>query len=474
MTAMTAEDVLSMASVLSSKITSRRHAVRTAVKYFRGEEGRLRFASEEFKQYFGTRFQGFSDNWCQPVAQAPIERIQYLGARIPQGSEDVYGVDKTLAEDWNRNDGDRGLAEALLMMTVARRSYGLVSRTDDGPRLTFENPDSAAVMYDGQSRRRIAGMLVWSDDTTEYAELLLKDTVLSLTRKKLDLFGGERVAAGITGWEFSSSTEKPTEYRHGLGVVPLVEFRNQSLLDNDPISDIGQVMPMQDAINLVWAYTLNSLDFMSLPGRVVLNGEIPKEDILDEHGEKVGERPMELDSLVRDRIAWLEGEGVSIAEWRPATVDGFSKIIEQAIGHVAAQTRTPSHYLISSSANVPAAGYELAEAGLVSKAIERISYANHPVMELSRLMAVARDDMQRAEAISKGRPIWKKAQYRSEAQLMDGLIKMRQAGFPFEWLAEEYGLGPEDVKRVMEMKRQEASDPTLEKVAAGLSLGSGV
>ena len=231
---------------------------------------------------------------------------------------------------------------------------------------------------------------------------------------------------------------------------------------------------MQDAINLVWAYTLNSLDYMSLPGRIVLNGEMPKEDILNEAGEKIGERPMELDALIQDRIAWLQGQGISIAEWKPASVDGFSKIIEQAIGHVAAQTRTPGHYLISSaSSNVPAAGYELAEAGLVSKATERISYANAPVREVSRLLALAAGDNDRAAAIAEGKALWRKAQYRSEAQLMDGLIKMQQAGFPFMWLAEEYGLSPEDVDRLLQMKRDEASDPILSQVLGKVSSATG-
>ena len=468
----TAAEVLDLATVLANKITTRRPDVQKSVRYFRGEEGRMRFASDEFKQYFESRFEGFSDNWCMPVAQAPIERIHYLGIRVPVG-EGKSGVDGQLARDWDRNDGDRGLTEALLMMTIAKRSYGLVSQSSAGPRLTFENPDSAAIIYDGETRQRRAGMLVWADDKNEYAELLLPGSVLSLKRQKRSLVGGERyIAPDATGWSFNPDAAGTIEKKHPFGVVPLVEFRNQSLLDNDPISDIGLVMPMQDTINLVWAYTLNSLDYMSLPGRVVLNGEVPKEDVLNEAGVKIGERPMELDSLIRDRIAWLQGTGISIAEWKPASVDGFSKIISQGIGHVATQTRTPSHYLMSAGDNVPAASYELAEAGLVSKAMERISYANTPVRELSRLLALAGGDTQRAEAIAAGRVLWKKAQYRSEAQLMDGLIKMSQAGFPFEWLAEEYGLTLEDVARVMDMKRAEANDPVFAAVMGKLGASS--
>ncbi|MCZ2261394.1 phage portal protein [Isoptericola sp. QY 916] len=491
--ATTAEEVLQLATLLSEKITARRPEVQEANRYFRGQEGRMRFASDEFREYFAKRFVGFSDNWCMPVAQAPVERIAYLGMRLPDARElapaeesaplpqrGAWGADPDLARTWERNDAQRGLNEALLMMTIAKRSFAMVGTSPDGARITFENPDSAAVTYDGATGKRRAGLVVWEDDTKEYAELLLPDGVVPLERAKVAADRGDRrVPPELSGWNFSATREfRP----HKLGAVPLVEFRNQSLLDNDPISDIGLVMPMQDSINLVWAYLLNALDYASLPGRVILNGEMPKEDILDkETGEKIGERPMELDSLIRDRVAWLtggnSGQPVSIAEWKPATLDGFSKVIEQAVAHIAAQTRTPSHYLIaSSSANVPAAGYELAEAGLVSKASERISYADAAVREVNRLSALAEGDTARADRIAVGKVLWKKPQFRSEAQLMDGLQKMRGVGFPMRWIAEEYGLSPAEVDRVMDMIREENTDPTLERMGrdvAALTTGRG-
>lgn len=469
---MTPQEALKLAETLADKIKDRRPNVELASKYFRGTEGRMKFASDEFRDYFQQRFDGFSDNWCMPVAQAPIERIGYLGMRL----DGDRNADAELERQWERNDARRGLSEAVLMMTIAKRSFALVSPSPLGPRVTFENPDSSAVMYNAITRERLAGMTVSQDDTHEYGQLLLPGSVLRVKREKVGLNNGDRyVPPDATGWVFDDA-RGAVEEPHPFGVVPLVEMRNQALLDNDPISDIAQVMTMQDAINLVWAYLLNGLDYASLPGRVVTNGVMPKEDILDADGNKIGERPMELDSLIRDRIAWLEGQNIKIDEWTPGNLEVFSKVIEQAIGHIAAQTRTPSHYLINSaSANVPAAGYELAEAGLVSKAAERISYAESTVREINRLMALATGDKKRAERVATAKVLWKKPQYRSEAQLMDGLAKMRTIGFPIQWIAEEYGLGPEEVARVMNMIRDEQTDPYLallgEKDASAVAEG---
>ncbi|GMA26190.1 hypothetical protein GCM10025864_39490 [Luteimicrobium album] len=272
--------------------------------------------------------------------------------------------------------------------------------------------------------------MVWKDDQFEYGQFHLPNEIISVKRELTVAanYGDRYIPASADGWAFDESNgaiSKPNP----LGTVALLEFRNQSLLDNDPISDIAGVMAMQDAVNLVWAYVLNALDYASLPGRVILNGEIPMEPILNEDGQKIGERPFELDSLIRDRVAFIGGDNAKVAEWSPATLDAYSKVIEQAIQHIAAQTRTPGHYLLSGG-NVPAAGYELTEAGLVSKAIERTSYATPEVREIYRLAALADGETAKAKQIETAKVLWAKPQYRSEAQLMDGLLKMRQIGFP--------------------------------------------
>ena len=62
------------------------------------------------------------------------------------------------------------------------------------------------------------------------------------------------------------------------------------------------------------------------------------------------------------------------------------------------------------------------------------------------------------QIVNGGKPMWAKPQYRSEEQLMDGLQKMRDIGFPIRWIAEEYGLGPNEVDRVMDMIAQEQQE----------------
>ena len=183
----TAADVNRMANLLAMKIEQRRSDIRKHTDYVRGKRGTLKFASDEFKRYMSDRFSGFADNWCLPVAQAPVERIHFRGF-IPYGDVEL---DSHVMRVWERNDCDRKLQETALMMTATGRAFGLVTSMPDGrARISFEHPDSAAVHYDPLTGEVDAGLLVRYDEEHEFGTLLLPDVVFDVVRVRA---GGDDV-----------------------------------------------------------------------------------------------------------------------------------------------------------------------------------------------------------------------------------------------------------------------------------------
>lgn len=73
------QELSALANRLADKIQFRRPSIGTHTDYVLGKRGKLKFASKEFKRYMSDRFSDFSDNWCLPVAQAPVERIKFKG-----------------------------------------------------------------------------------------------------------------------------------------------------------------------------------------------------------------------------------------------------------------------------------------------------------------------------------------------------------------------------------------------------------
>ena len=452
---------------MGSELRLRQPSIQHRMNFVRGRQP-LTFASEEFSRYMGRRFQGFADNWCLPIVQTPAERLDVQGIRLD--SEDLR-PDPEMSRVWRTNNAERGSAEAFVVGMAASRAFALVWGDDDDedtPVITWERPEHTIVSYRPDTGRPTAGLKMWRDEDAgyEYATLYTRTRVWKWQRRGAGHVeqDGPRPAMDPTGgWEpRHPAGDDVWPLPNPMGMVPLVELRNQTLLDDSPMSDIDGVISMQNAVNLIWAYLFNALDYASLPQRVVTGAEVPKIPILNAQGEVVGEKPVDLDQLIQDRILFIPGgdDRVTATEWSAARLDVFSQVIERAIEHLAAQTRTPSHYLIGKVANLSAEALVAAETGLVSKTQERLTYFTPGIRKIYALVAAAQGNQARAKAALSGRVVWGDIQFRSLAQKVDALHKMHSMGFPTEWIAEEYGMEPHEVARVMRMREREmAMDP---------------
>lgn len=465
-----ARSAVNVLNRLADELRCREKLTTKRLDYFRGNH-KLCYASQEFQRYFADRYTEFSDNWTAPVAAAPAERMNVQGIRL---DEDLREGDKELSRAWREADCERGSSEAFVTTMAAARSYCLVwadPEDEDVPCVTWERPDQSVVAYDSETRRRAAALKLWADDDHEYATLYTATQVWKFSRPRWTRSGysisglivaDDMVHSAVPGsWEPRQGPRDDTwPIANPMGRVPMVELKNQTLLDDDPLSDIDGVMAMQDAINLVWSYLLNALDYASIPQRVVLGTDVPMLPILDSNGVKIGERPLELDTLINEKILWVPGENASISQWPAGNLDAYSQVVERAIEHIAAQTRTPPHYLIGKVANLSAEALTAAETGLVAKTGERIVYVDMAIRDIFGLISLVQGDEKKAAACRGGKVMWADTQFRALAQKVDALLKMRQIGFPFRFLAEEYGLSPLDVERIMAMRASEAEmDP---------------
>jgi hypothetical protein len=101
-----------------------------------------------------------------------------------------------------------------------------------------------------------------------------------------------------------------------------------------------------------------------------------------------------------------------------------------------------------------------AETGLVKRVEEKQIWFGQALREMFRLIALAQGDDSKAKAIAGGRVLWADAESRSQAQLTDSLLKLKQIGFPFEFLALRYGLTPTEVVDLLAMRDKELqADP---------------
>jgi hypothetical protein len=465
----TPAEAVAILNRLADELSKRQSDVETFDKAYRGEF-RLHYASDDFRDFFADRFSRFSDNWCGIVADAPHERLEVTGIRL-KGAE---RGDSVLWDTWRENDADALSDLAFLDAIIAKRSYALVWGDEDGnPRVTWEHPSQAIVSYDPETRARVAGAKIWADDDREYATLYLPREVFKFERSRVTsglvgANGNPLSVSGLAGnWEPRQPASDDTwPLDNPLGKVPLVEVSNRPRLMGEPVSDIQGTLAMQHAINLLWAQLFTAADYASFPQRVILGAEMPTVPILDSNGNEVGERPIDLKKFAVNRAVWLEDPATKIDQWDAAKLDVYTDIIEIAVGHIAAQTRTPAHYLLigGTIANVSGDAMKALETGLVQRTREKTQHFGRSVRDVFELVALVQDDPGKAAAVRGGRVLWKDIENRSDAQLADALSKKKDMGYPLRYLLELDGLPPQEIDRVMSMVEDERDDPTLARL----------
>ncbi|MFI2187987.1 phage portal protein [Streptomyces sioyaensis] len=435
---------------LYGKLKRRAGAAEVWSNYYNGDVP-LKFASPEFRGQTGALFDDFSDNWCQVVPDATVERLVPIAFRLNDGT-----IDSKAWDAWRRNEADVEVGLAFLEALIAGRSFGLVWKPDGiNTEITFHDVRQAIVEYvPGKRRVRRVGLLIWRDGDQERASLFYPDAVYLWVRQVGHLDGYDPLSAtfGGTGWVSAGVLPNP------LKVVPLVALENRARLRGKPTSEIASVAPLQDSINTLWAHLMTAADERAVPARAVLGMDRPTKDILDEDGEVIGEEDLPIDRFRRDRLLWLEREGAQIAEFSAADLTNYTSVIEAAVRHIAAQTRTPPSYLTGEMVNISADALVASEAGLVAKVQERQRYFGAALRELMRLEALASGDAARAEAISMGSVVWRDAQFRSEAQYADALTKYKAINVPDEALWERMpDTTPEEIERWKSMRDDQAA-----------------
>ena len=453
---------------LYDMLAKRRPNVTSWESYFKGDH-RLKYASPEWQKSHHARFEGFSDNWCGVVGSAAADRTEFYGLRLGDDADVMSDDERELWRDWERVGGPEKAAQGFLTSAYASTSFALVwGRGEDEPSLTWERPDQAIVEYDADTGEPLRGLKSWSDDDGEYATLYEGGEELwKVSRAKswagttgLILPSSYSTLPG--GWGERSGT--PVWSRNPLGVLPLVEFPNRPLLGangGERVSDIAGTMAMQDAVNLMWAYLFSAADWASMPARVVMGQEPPKMPVLDENGQKIGEKVVDIETLKQGRMLWLTGQSATIGQWEAAKLDIFTDVVNVMVKHVSAQTATPIYLIHGELGNVNGETLQGMDSALVTKVRRGNKFRTRPTRGVFRRLALVRGRTDVAEACRTADVQWRNPAILLDSQVSDAAMKDKSIGWPFAAILERrYGMSQPEIARVMAQRDMEAeTDP---------------
>lgn len=429
---------------LLAKINARRPELELIAGYCAGIP-RMMFSTSKYREAFGELLKPLHDDWMQVVVEAATERLGVVGFRF--GAADEIG-DKEAWSIWQANGLDSRSALAHDEAVKFGAAYAVISPgEEDGeePRILVIPPSRAAVERDpSMPTRRLAGLHTWCDEVgAEHSMLWTPEGYWEWT-------------TGLEG--VAGESALVDEGENTIGIVPIVPLVNRPTLAHpDGQSDVKPVLPMQDAIDKLLADMVIASEYAAYRQRWATGVEIPTDP---ETGE-----PLDAQWVAALSRVWtVEQSDVTFGEFSATDLSNYTGAIELLVSHIAAQTRTPPHYLMGKIVNSSADALRASEAGLVSRVRAKQRTFGEGWEETMRIAFAWKEDARRAGETS-CEAIWTDPETRTEGERIDGITKLQTVGVPQEALwARIPGVTPQIIERWRAMRDEDA-------VAAGLTLG---
>lgn len=455
---------------LYGKLTARQDDLERWDAYYSGNHP-LPWVPEGARDEFRALLTMSRSNYMGLVVDATAERMEVQGFRFvldpddailppadtAQAPDDPEATDDEAWRIWQANDLDEEADAGILEAVALGCSYTLVAPNpaDPGtPLITFEHPSQAVVECYPGTHDRAAGLKAWVDDWTGkvMVTLYLPDEVYKWQAERK-----QGQSASSLRWEPRSVDGELWPAPNPLGAVPLVEVPNRRRMLGGGVSEIADVIPIQDRINKTLFDRLVTQDVGAFP-------------------QKWG-TGIELDAKFRPgrlRLFAVEEEKARFGQFDAAPIDPYSAAKNNDVKDIASRTRTPSQYLLGEMVNTSGEALKAAESGLVSKVRQRMRPMGGAFETTMRLAFRLAGDEARATAVA-AETVWRNPEFRTEGELVDALVKMGTLGVPREALWERWGATPQERKRWRRMADQASSRAGLGDLAsmvAGEGLGA--
>jgi hypothetical protein len=351
---------------------------------------------------------------------------------------------------WQANNMDSDFDQGLLEAAICGVSYLLVEPNPGNrrtPKIHVEHANQAIVEHvPGTNRREsAAGLKAWEDEVTGkiYATLYLPDKVYKYEADKPKYIRGRRQRMRWLprlGVRFVG--------RNPVKEVPLYEVPNNPRLLTGGVSEIADVMDVQDRIVKTIADRLMTQDFGAFPQKWA--SAWPESD--------ADGNPTPEIQIGRNRMVTTEVAETKFGQWDAAEIGGYIVAKAEDVKDIASRTRTPAQYLLGEMSNVNGETLKASESGLVSKVRQRCKGVDDPVERAMR-------SVRRLAGLPTGdemmQVIWKNPEFRTEGELVDALFKLGSPpiNMPRVVVWEKWGATPPEIQRweglMREQRRQD-------------------
>lgn len=422
---------------LTTKLTDQQTRIAKWDQYYEGSQP-LSYLAPELIVEMGDRLRPVIINWPRLVVDSIEERLDVEGFRVG-ATEDA---DEEMWRIWQANDLDVESQQGHLDALIMGRSYVIVGSNPtepETPLITVESAMDVYVELDPATRRPVAAVKLWKDDTTvafgssiEHCSLYLPDSTTWFVKA-----GGK--------WVIDPDYE-PDE--HELGAVPVVPLVNRGRVRNrNGVSELTDVVPLSDAACKIATDMMVSSEFHAMPRRWAV-GMAPQ-DFVDGNGN-----PLSTWSTVAGRL-WATDktsqDGVAFGQFTEANLTNFHETLNCLARLVSSMAGLdPNAMGFTTAAPASADAIRSAESRLIKRVKRKCRTLGggwEQVMRLATRFAtgVWNDDMRSLETL------WADPETPTVAQSADAAVKLFNLPtpiVPLRMTREKLGFTPGAIDRM--------------------------
>lgn len=395
--------------------------------------------------------------------------VNYAGVVVDSISERL-GVDGfTFASDdraseaawsiWQDNNLDAGFKRGMRSGLI-KGEFSLVLWPDEdwAPRIWVEDGAEVITSVHPETGVRRAALKRWADEDepgTLFATLFLPDAVYKYrTPATANTAGAELATLGGTAWERRIVPGEPWPLPNPLGVVPVIPFPNKPDLHLTGESELGKVVPIQDAINANIANVMLAGLYGAFRQKVMLNFAL---EVDPATGAPVQPFDVALDSLITVPPNAPGEPEPRLAEFSQTDLAGYIKVHETLVQAIATASRFPPHYLLGTQGTFPSGeSLTAVERGISAVAGERGDDWKDPLEDALRLAfrikarapgnsGAAAARYEKWAAMTGAEAAFRNPETKSESQHVDAVTKKKDLEVPRRQLWSELGYSQQQV-----------------------------
>jgi hypothetical protein len=428
--------------------------------YYRGEH-QLAFASEKFRNTFGTLFREFAMNLCPAVCDSVRDKLIVTGFSVDgdgePGFRDTRKVAEAAREIWRANRMSVRAAELHKEVLKNGDAYTFVWPDMNGQPTIYPNrASSCTVVYDEES----PGKILWAAKYWRTAD----------NRARLNLLYPDRIEKYVSARETSRSFPDAKEFvpllspmskvpspglsdqttsgqeRSALdsgnwtldnpyGVVPVFHFANNADVGSFGQSELEAAIPIQDGMNKSVLDMLVSMEFAAYRQRWAAGIEIE----YDADGKPVAPFTAGVEHL------WIsQNPEARFGDFENSNLEQFLKVKDSFRIDIASVTGTPLHYLMPFTAGFHSGeAFRKAETRFISKVRLR-QEACGEVWDALMSFALRIAGFEGVRLVAN----WEDPSQVSETEILENIRLKRELGLPTTRALREAGYGSDDAEQM--------------------------